>query len=94
MVRWVVGLILHYRPFELFIVPASTPQLVKQRSWYVVPCLWAVAYKRPIGANRKVSFSEWSFTICMTPCNRIKNVLSALLNKIFPFYLVHGELVS
>ena len=60
----------------------------------MVPCLLAVAYKRPLGANRKVSLSEWAFTICMTPCNRIKNVLNALLNKIFPFYLVPGELVS
>ena len=31
-----------------------------------------------------LSLSEWSFTICPTPYNR-KNVLSASLNKAFPF---------
>ena len=30
-----------------------------------------------------LSMYEWSFTICLTPYNHIKNVLSALLNKIF-----------
>ena len=31
--------------------------------------------------------SEWSFTICLTPCNRQYNVLSASLNKAFPSIL-------
>ena len=31
--------------------------------------------------------SEWSFTICVTPYNRKKNVLSASLNKTFPSFL-------
>ena len=28
MVRWVVGFILHGGPIELFLIPASAPQLV------------------------------------------------------------------
>ena len=31
--------------------------------------------------------SEWSLTICLTPCNCKYNVLSALLNKTFPSFL-------
>ena len=36
------------------------------------------------GSGFPLSLSEWSFTICLTPYNRKYNVLSALLNKIFP----------
>ena len=32
-------------------------------------------------------FSEWSFTICVTPYNRKYNVLSGSLNKTFPSFL-------
>ena len=52
MVRWVVGSIPHGGPIELFLVPASAPQLVYQMLWYVLSCLWDLA--------------EWSFTICLT----------------------------
>ena len=41
------------RPIELVLVPASAPRLVKQRPWYVLPCLMDDAYKRTIAANRK-----------------------------------------
>ena len=41
MVQWFVGSILHGRPIELFLGPASAPQLV-----YVLSCLWDDAYKR------------------------------------------------
>ena len=34
------------------------------------------------------SLSEWSLTICLTPYNRKYNVLSALLNKTFPSFLI------
>ena len=47
MVWWVIGSILHGGPIELLLVPASAPQLVYQRSRYVLSCLWG-------GANRKV----------------------------------------
>ena len=50
MVRWVIGLILHGGPIELFLIPASNPQ---QRPWYVLSCLWDDAYKRTLAANRK-----------------------------------------
>ena len=35
-------------PIELFLVPASAPQLV----WYVLSCLWDGAYKRTLAVNR------------------------------------------
>ena len=35
-------------PIELFLVPASAPQLVQQRLWYVLSCLWDGAYKRTL----------------------------------------------
>ena len=53
MVRWVVGLILHGGPIELFLVPASAPRLVCQRLWYVLSCLLDGAYKRNLAANKK-----------------------------------------
>ena len=40
-------------PIELFFVPASAPQLLKQRSWYVLSSLWDDAYKRTLAANQK-----------------------------------------
>ena len=45
MVQWVVRSILHGGPIELFLVPASAPQL------YVLSCLWDGAYKK--SANGK-----------------------------------------
>ena len=36
----------HDGPIKLFLVPASAPQLVYQRQWYVLSCLWDGAYKR------------------------------------------------
>ena len=53
MVRLVVGSILHGGSTELFFVPASAPQLVQQRPWYV---MWDGAYKRTLAANRKADF--------------------------------------
>ena len=43
------------RPIELFLVPVSAPQLVYQRPWYVLSCLWDDAYKRTLAANGKRS---------------------------------------
>ena len=40
-------------PIELFLIPASAPRLVSQRSWYVLSCLWDGAYKRTIAVNWK-----------------------------------------
>ena len=39
--------------FGLFSVPTSGPQLVYQRPWYVLFCLWKRAYKRSLAAYRK-----------------------------------------
>ena len=60
----------------------------------------AVAYKRTLvliekngpcgGSGFPLSLSEWSFTMCLTPCNRKQNVLSASLNKTFPSFLVYA----
>ena len=38
------------------------------------------------GSKFPLLLYEWSFTICPTLYNRIKNVLSVLLNKIFPSF--------
>ena len=40
-------------PIELFLVPASAPQQVKQRLWYVLSCLWDDTYKRTLAASQK-----------------------------------------
>ena len=45
MVRWFVWSIPLRGPIELFLVPASPPRLVYQRSWYVLSFLWYGAYK-------------------------------------------------
>ena len=47
----VTWLILHSRPIELPLIPASAPQLVYQRPWYVLLCLCDSAYKRFLAAN-------------------------------------------
>ena len=39
--------------FGLFSVPTRGPQLVYQRPWYVLFCLWKSAYKRSLAAYRK-----------------------------------------
>ena len=39
--------------FGLFSVPTSGPQLVYQRPWYVLFCLWKSACKRSLAAYRK-----------------------------------------
>ena len=36
-----------------WLVPASAPRLVYQRTWFVLFCLWDRAYKRTLAANRK-----------------------------------------
>ena len=38
--------------FGLFSVPTSGPQLVYQRPWYVLFCLWKSEYKRSLAAYR------------------------------------------
>ena len=40
-------------PIELFLIPASAPQLVYQMPWYGQSCLWDGAYKRTLAVNWK-----------------------------------------
>ena len=60
--------------------------------------VWDGAYKRTLavnigksslcgGSGFPLSLSEWSLTICLTPYNCKKNVLSVSLNKTFPSFL-------
>ena len=81
MVRWVVESILHGGPIELFLITATAPQLVYQRQWYVLSCLWDGAYKEPLlligksslcgGSGFPLSLYVWYFTIlCLKPYNR------------------------
>ena len=51
MVRWVVGSVSHGGPIELFFVSAIAPQLVVQRSWYVLSCLWDRTHKGSVTTN-------------------------------------------
>ena len=37
-----------YLQFGLFSIPTSGPQLVQQRLWYVLCCLWESAYERSL----------------------------------------------
>ena len=46
------------------------------------------------GSGFSFSLSEWFFTICLTPYNRKYNVLSASLNKTFPFFLHNPDFKS
>ena len=53
MVQWVVGSILPWGgPIKLFLILASAPQLVKQRPWYVLSCLWDDVYKITLAASQ------------------------------------------
>ena len=48
--------------------------------------LLSIEKSSPCGSSGfPLSLSEWCFTICLTPYNRKYNVLSASLNKTFPF---------
>ena len=40
-------------PIELFLVPASAPRLVQQRTWYVRSVCGMVHIKKPLAVNRK-----------------------------------------
>ena len=57
----------------------------------MLSCLWDGAYKRTLADNRK-EYPMWrSFTIYLMPYNRKQNVLSASLNKTFPFFGIHNH---
>ena len=50
MVQWVVRLILHGGPIELFLVPVND---LCNKGHSMLSCLWDDAYKRTLAANRK-----------------------------------------
>ena len=97
MVQWVVGSILHgvdllsYFSFQ----PVLHDWFNKGCDMYYPVCrimhikepLLLIGKSSPCGSSGfLLSLSEWSFTISLTPYNRkIKNVLSASLNKTFSF---------
>ena len=99
MVRWVVGSILHgVDPLGYFSIQPVLHEWCNKGRGMCYPVCGMVHIKEPcllIGKSRPcggsgfpLSLSEWSFTICQTPYNRkIKNVLSASLNKTFPSFL-------
>ena len=98
MVRWVIGSILHgVDPLSYFsFQPVLHDWCTKSRGMCYLVC-GMMHIKEPLlligkssrcgGSGFSLSLSEWSFTICMTPYNRKKNVLSASLNKAFPSFL-------
>ena len=95
MVQWVVGTILHgVDPLSYFsFQPVLYEWCNKDRGMYYPVC-GMMHIKEPLlligkssqcgGSGFPLSLSEWSSTMCPTPYNRNKNVLSASLNKIFP----------
>ena len=48
MVGWVIGLIRHGGPIELFIIPASDPRLVYQNRGMCYPVCGMVHIKEPL----------------------------------------------
>ena len=102
MVRWVVGSILHgVDPFSYFsFLPVLHDWCTKGRGM-CYPVCGMVHIKEPLlligksspcgGSGFPFSLSEWSFTICPTPYNRKYNVLSASLNKTFPFLSINAD---
>ena len=78
MVRWVVRLILHDGPIELFFVPVLYDWCNKGHGMFHPVCgmmhikesLLLIGKSSPCGGNRfPLLLSEWSFTICLTPYN-------------------------
>ena len=81
MVRWVVGSILHGGLIELFHVPASAMTGIAKGSGICYSVSGIVHLKDRLllieksspcngGSGFRISLSEWSFTICLTPYNR------------------------
>ena len=100
IVRWVVGSILHGGPLSYFsFQPVFHDWCSKGHGMCYVVCgmmhikepLLLIGKSSPCGSSGfPLSLFEWSFTICPTPCNSKYNVLSASLNKTFPFFLACG----
>ena len=73
MVRWVVGSILHGGPIELFLIPASAPQLGYKGCGMYYPVCGMMDIKEPLlligksspygGSGFPLLLSEWSDAI-------------------------------
>ena len=98
MVRWLVGSILRgVDPLTYFSFQPVLYDWCNKGRGMCYPVCGMVHIKEPLlligksspcgGSGFPLSLSEWSFTICPTPYNRKKNVLSASLNKTFPSFL-------
>ena len=98
MVRWVVGSILHgMDPLSYFSFQPVLQDWCNKGHGMCYPVCGMMHIKEPLlligksspcgGSRFSLSLSEWFFTICLTPCNRKQNVLSASLNKTLPSFL-------
>ena len=74
MVRWVIGLILHGGPIELFLIPVlhdwcNTGHGMCYSVYgmvHIKELLLLIEKSSPCGGSRfPLSLSEWSFTICL-----------------------------
>ena len=94
MVRWVVESILHgVDPLSYFSFQPVLHDWCNKGRGMCYPVCGMVHIKEPLllidksslcgDSGFHFSLSEWSLTICLTPYNRGKNVLSASLNKVF-----------
>ena len=101
MVRWVVGSILHgVDPLSYFSFQPVRHDWCNKGCGMCYPVCGMVHIKEPLlligrsspcyGSGFPLSLSEWSFTTCLMPYNRKYNVLSASLNKTFPFLDLFG----
>ena len=104
MVRWVVRSILHgVDPLSYFLFQPVLHDWCNKGRGMCYPVCGMVHIKEPLmlidksslcgGNGFPFSLSEWSLTICLTPYNRILNVLSASLNKTFLSLTVYGTLI-
>ena len=105
MVRWVVGSILHgMDPLSYFSFQPVLHDWCNKGHGMCYPVCGMMHIKEPLlltgksspcgGSRFPPSQSEWCFTICMTPYNRKKNVLSVSLNKTIPSFLLPSRLFN
>ena len=89
MVQWVIGSIIHVDPLSYFTFQPVLHDWCKKSRGMCYPVCGMMHIKEPLllikksslcgGSGFPLSLSEWSFTICLMPYNRKKNVLSAFL---------------
>ena len=93
MVRWVIGLIPHGGPIELFLVPASAPKLVNKGRGMYYPAydmvhmkdfLLLITKSSPYGSSRL----KFSLPYTQRHIAIIKKILSVSLNKTFHSFIL------